>query len=446
MKRRILTLILTGALLPAFTGCESKNDEKKDPVPLFLTLSLAGFFKTAMDVHGAGAQRSDPKTADPIFYAGGHGPQGDVVRVYNYARCVRGSTGSQSDGKSYAIVDTHQTTCYDNGTKGVIDCPSAGEDYYGQDANYAGLSPSYTTTTHSSGDVVTDNRTGLMWTRSYEQVEWASRDTAAAARTDGGYTDWRAPTIKELYSLMEFDGRTGMADPSSSSTPSDADPYLDQSVFSFEYPSGTNVRYIDAQYITSTKYVSKVFGSQECFFGVNFADGRIKCYPLTGNASNSKFYIRYVRDASGSGYGNNSFADNGNGTITDSATGLTWMQKDSGDSSVASSVTGTTRGDGSLNFKEALAFCENLTYAGSSDWRLPDAKELQSLMDYSRSPDTTSSPALNALFQATSITDEAGEVDYPYYWSSTTHLDGLTDGEWGVYLSAGRALGFMNPM
>ena len=42
------------------------------------------------DVHGAGAQRSDPKTGNPNDYPTGHGPQGDAVRIYNYVRCVRG--------------------------------------------------------------------------------------------------------------------------------------------------------------------------------------------------------------------------------------------------------------------------------------------------------------------------------------------------------------------
>lgn len=42
-----------------------------------------------LDVHGAGAQRSDPKTGDPDNYPYGHGPQGDVIRIYNYVRLVR---------------------------------------------------------------------------------------------------------------------------------------------------------------------------------------------------------------------------------------------------------------------------------------------------------------------------------------------------------------------
>jgi hypothetical protein len=39
-----------------------------------------------LDVHGAGAQRSDPKSGDPGEWPYGHGPQGDVIRIYNYAR------------------------------------------------------------------------------------------------------------------------------------------------------------------------------------------------------------------------------------------------------------------------------------------------------------------------------------------------------------------------
>jgi hypothetical protein len=42
-----------------------------------------------IDVHGAGAQRSDPKAGDPAQYPYGRGPQGDDIRIYNYVRCVR---------------------------------------------------------------------------------------------------------------------------------------------------------------------------------------------------------------------------------------------------------------------------------------------------------------------------------------------------------------------
>lgn len=43
-----------------------------------------------MDVHGAGSQRSDPKVGDASEFPHGRGPQGDVIRIENMVRCVRG--------------------------------------------------------------------------------------------------------------------------------------------------------------------------------------------------------------------------------------------------------------------------------------------------------------------------------------------------------------------
>lgn len=43
-----------------------------------------------LDVHGAGAQRSDPKAGDPARFPHGRGPQGDAIRIYNFVRCVCG--------------------------------------------------------------------------------------------------------------------------------------------------------------------------------------------------------------------------------------------------------------------------------------------------------------------------------------------------------------------
>ena len=45
-----------------------------------------------VDVHGAGAQRSDPKVGDPALFPHGRGPQGDVIRIQNYVRLVRDSS------------------------------------------------------------------------------------------------------------------------------------------------------------------------------------------------------------------------------------------------------------------------------------------------------------------------------------------------------------------
>ena len=77
-----------------------------------------------------------------------------------------------------------------------------------------------------------------------------------------------------------------------------------------------------------------------------------------------------------------------------------------------------------MNWQEALAWVQArnaANYLGHADWRLPNAKELQSIVDYTRSPDTTASAAIDPLFTCTGITNEAGKADYPFYWTSTTH-------------------------
>ncbi|MFP4581352.1 MAG: hypothetical protein ACLFQ6_11530 [Candidatus Sumerlaeia bacterium] len=51
--------------------------------------------ETQIDVHGTGAQRSDPKSGDPMDYLYGHGPQNDEVRIYNYVRLVRDADNKQ---------------------------------------------------------------------------------------------------------------------------------------------------------------------------------------------------------------------------------------------------------------------------------------------------------------------------------------------------------------
>ncbi len=334
----------------------------------------------------------------------------------------------------YTIVDTGQIRCYDD--RGSAPCPAAGEVFYGQDAQYTTHEPHYI----DNGDgTILDLATGLMWQKAMTQATWSGATADARKAVTGNYTDWRVPTIKELYSLINFNGSTGRARPGAGKAPRDAIPYIDTQYFDFEYsPTG---RYIDAQYITGTSYVSTVFNHVNGFFGVNFADGRIKCYPKKGNRSRRTFYARYVRG--NPDYGKNEFKDNGDGTITDHASGLTWMRADSGDAIFTKALWKNKKKDGSMDWKEALSFCENLTWADRSDWRLPDAKQLQSIVDYTRSPDTTGSAAIDPVFETSRIIDEGGNTNYPAFWSSTTHLDGRRPGANAVYVAFGEALGFM---
>jgi hypothetical protein len=106
-----------------------------------------------------------------------------------------------------------------------------------------------------------------------------------------------------------------------------------------------------------------------------------------------------------------------------------WAQADSG--------TG-------MEWETALNYAETNELAGHTDWRLPNAKELQSLIDYTRSPATTASAAIDPLFSATPITNMAGESDYPWYWSGTTHLKYTGSAASGVYVCFGKGTGSMD--
>jgi hypothetical protein len=82
------------------------------------------------------------------------------------------------------------------------------------------------------------------------------------------------------------------------------------------------------------------------------------------------------------------------------------------------------RGDGTLDWSEALDWAARANYAGRADWRLPNAKELQSIVDYGRSPQATGSASIDPVFRATAIRDEGGNANWAHYWTSTSHLDG----------------------
>jgi hypothetical protein len=83
--------------------------------------------------------------------------------------------------------------------------------------------------------------------------------------------------------------------------------------------------------------------------------------------------------------------DNGNATVTDQATGLVWQKKDDG----------TTK-----TWQSALDYCNALSMASSSDWRLPNIKELRSIVD-----ESGYNPSIDPVFNGTNAS---------IYWSSSS--------------------------
>jgi len=303
-----------------------------------------------------------------------------------------------------AVPDTGVTNCYDDGVD-VIPCPSPGEPFYGQDANYTINPPSYTKLDENgnalpasagSWAMVRDSVTGLIWEAKQNKDEVAHYDDphdadniytwyepndpwnagypsehdtrdfldALNAAHFGGYSDWRLPTIKELAYLVDY---------------------------SIRYPGPT----IGATYFLNTqsyKYWSSTTDSEttDSAWSLDFYDGRLYWYYKYGN-----HYVRAVRG----GQSPNTFVKNGNGTVTDTSSGLMWQEDTARDQEDDYD---------SMSWEHALAYCEDLNLGCHTDWRLPTIKEFRSLVDYTRYE-----PAINTTyFPNTKPVNK--------YWSSTT--------------------------
>ena len=320
---------------------------------------------------------------------------------------------------SYPIVGTSQTKSW--GSTGNIITPVLGEAFYGQDAQYVHTTPVYTKS--SDGLTVKDEVTGLTWQKSYDSgtYYWGASQVVADnlnKKKYGGFNDWRLPTIKELYSL--WNASTGW-------------PWIDTNYFDINYSSEQDLSH--AIFWSSTKYAG-VMGNisannetpgAELAFGVNFGTGHIKAYSISVGP---KHFVRCVRG--NLSYGVNLFQDNNDGSISDLATGLMWTKADNGLG---------------IDWEHALAYAQTqnkANYLGHNDWRLPNTKELQSLVDYTRSPTATNAanvgPAINVLFSCTGILNGGGKADYPYYWTNTSAIsqpNGTYSNAW--YVAFGRA-------
>lgn len=289
-----------------------------------------------------------------------------------------------NSSSAFPIPDTGQTKCYDNEKE--IPCPQPGEPFYGQDANYTINPMSYTKLDASGNDLpdsakkwvmVRDNVTGLIWEVKTDDgsvhdkdntYNWQNAQDVFIAQLNaekfGGYSDWRLPTLEDLHSIVDF---------------------------SIHYPGpGINTEYfpntMDNDYWSSYSFAAD---TDKAWF-VDFGGGWVaRCYYGKNHHSN---FVRAVRGGQPQSF--DTLVINGDGTVTDDGTGLTWQQNC----------------PGKMTWKNALEYCENLSLGGHNDWRLPSIKEIFSLVDYSKSK-----PAINS--------DIFPNINY-YFSSSTTNISG----------------------
>ena len=247
------------------------------------------------------------------------------------------------------LPDTGQNTSYTNTP--------------GEDADYNINPPFYL---NNGNGTITDTITGLMW----QQVDGGEMtfDKATTYANDlvlGGFSDWRMPTVLELHSILHLDKNN---------------PALNTTYFTS--PSAQYWWSIQKQVNDATKA------------WVTNAGGGLGNHPISETVSaggTKKFHVRAVRDVSSPTTIATRFLDNKNGTTTDQLTGLIWQQVPTD----------------SMTWEQALITAEALSLGGSSLWRMPNIKELQSISEA-----TIYNPSINKTYFSGISTSQ--------FWSSTS--------------------------
>jgi hypothetical protein len=150
-----------------------------------------------------------------------------------------------------------------------------------------------------------------------------------------------------------------------------------------------------------------------------FRTGQTECYDAGGDTIDCANDDYPGQDALYQAGLEHSYRDNGDGTVTDTVTGLTWEQVPS---------------PSLMTWREALQYCHDLTLGGQPDWRLPNINELHTLVLYDRVWPTA---MIDPIFDATVPFSE----DWPAwrYWSSSSFMWN-TSKAWNVYFSNGQVM------
>ena len=121
------------------------------------------------------------------------------------------------------------------------------------------------------------------------------------------------------------------------------------------------------------------------------------------------------------------YTDHGNGTVTDSNTGLMWKKCSLGLSG-SSCASGTVL---TFTWQAALSAANNNTDSGYSDWRLPNKNELESLIE-----NACSNTAINHTFFPATVALSSTDA----YWSSSQFVP-VSNASWNINFKYGEAKG-----
>jgi hypothetical protein len=315
-----------------------------------------------------------------------------------------------------------------------------------------------------NGDgTVSDQLTGLVWLKNascFTAADWSSAVADANQLASGqcGLTDgsaaggWRLPNLVELESLIDVSATAPAVSGPFSNVPSSA---------------STSV------YWTSTPYWSGAGAATTSAWAIRLSDGRY----INGNDANGSNVMASamngvwaVKGASGAAvtlastgaiepfaaHDDGTLAmgaqipqarmiDNGDGTITDSVTGLIWLKQ-------GNCIQDTWAGALTDISQLASGQCELTDGSTAGQWRMPNRREMQSLQDRGQNnhalyfDETFATAFPNAIPTQAAIFVNMPELQY--YWTSTTNASNTTEAwtvfscDFGVYDTAKSATGY----
>jgi hypothetical protein len=241
----------------------------------------------------------------------------------------------------------------------ACDTIGQGQDRYGQDGHYD--SAGFPQNLDSQGDgTVLDSLTGLLWQRcsagqtglacagDATPMTWQQALDHCAGLDLAGHQDWRLPQAHELFGLVHF-GTKWPAIPSVfPATPED-------------------------YFWTATGYLDDASQAWRVGFDIGFVDYS----PKLGQVSFARCVRGPLADPDGRFLRTEPVA--GQPVVLDGPAGLGWQGCQAGLSGLDCQTGGPAQ---DMDWTAALAYCEGLDWGGQQDWRLPQVKELLSIVDF----------------------------------------------------------------
>jgi len=363
-----------------------------------------------------------------------------VFTVFNYASITAGPTGP-TDSISGADFQAY------DGTQPLVHLAASGQSVSyqaGDDAAvHTGVAWPATRFVDNGDGTVTDHLTGLVWLRNagcLASTDWTSAMAEALQLASGscGLEDgstagqWRVPNVWELESVIDESASAPSLSAGSPFTGVAAGGYwTSTSIMGNQLPTGAPTAWaID---LTTGRYIDDGIANAKtqamAAWAVKGASGGAVTLQATG------YYIPYTPGddgsvAAGVPLTTMRMIDNGNGTVTDSMTGLVWLKQASCAQLQGTWSASVTAVNGLQSGQCGLADGSTPGY-----WRMPNRKEMESLADRIQTNEadffnfasTSTAAGLDPVSAAFS-----DFVSLQYYWTATTDA-GATSSAWTVF-------------